>query len=440
MAAAFDLNELISECAATTSSAIEAKGLQFETSIDPDVWLYWLGDAEQVQQVLLNLIGNAVKCTARGKIGVRVRSESFGQGERGLRFEVTDTASGEPADQTKLILEAFRQAERTMSQPHEGPGISLSMVHTLVEMMSGRVWVEEIAEPEESGAKFVFTVPFPLARKEELHEKTGPPVSSKELEVMPGTRILVVEDNPENIVLLRAYMDHLSLSLNFAANGVEALRKRQRGNYDLVLMDIQMPVMDGYTAAREIRDWERAHGMPRVPIVALTAHAMSGSSAASIEAGCDWHLTKPVERNELMATIAKLANRCGGRSEAIDEPIAARRPGFLANRKLDLAKMKEALTKGDFATIQIIGRNCKGIGTGYGFPEISTIGSAVEIAARALDTVEVDKYIRQFERCLHASAPISTGEAPSGSTGSDGFGRMAVEKRHVHRSDRFLNH
>jgi CheY-like chemotaxis protein len=314
MAAPFDLNEVIKECAATTASAIEAKGSQFETSIDADVWLYWIGDAEQVQQVLLNLIGNAVKCTARGKIGVRVRSESFAQGERGLRFEVTDTALGDPADKGNPILDAFQQAERTMSQPHEGPGLSLSMAHTLVEMMSGRVWVEETGEPGEAGAKFIFTVPFPLARPEELPEKTGRAACPKDLEILPGTRILVVEDNPENMVLLRAYMDHPSLSLNFAANGVEALRKRQRGNYDLVLMDIQMPIMDGYTAAREIRTWERAQCMPRVPIVALTAHELSGSSAASIEAGCDWHLTKPVERNDLVATIARLANRSGGRT------------------------------------------------------------------------------------------------------------------------------
>jgi CheY-like chemotaxis protein len=438
MAAPFDLNEVISECSATTSSTIEAQGLQFGTAIDADVWPYWIGDAEQVQRVLLNLVGNAAKCTARGKIGVRVRSESLVQGERGLRFEVA--ACGDPAETTNAILVAFREAERTMSQPHEGPGVSLSMAHTLVEAMSGKVWVEETEEPEGSGAKFVFTIAFPLARKEELSERPGAALSSKELEVVPGTRILVVEDNPENMVLLRAYMDHLSLSLNFASNGVEALRKRQRGNYDLVLMDIQMPIMDGYTAAREIRAWERAHSMPRIPIVALTAHERSGSSAASIEAGCDWHLTKPVERGELVATIAKFANRLGGRSESIDEPIAARRPGFLANRKVDLAKMKEALAGTDFATLQIIGRNCKGIGSGYGFPEISTIGAAIETAAQGLNKVEVDKCIRELERCLLASVSV-TSESPVGAISSDAFGQIPDERsRRGPRGDGIRRH
>jgi CheY-like chemotaxis protein len=227
--------------------------------------------------------------------------------------------------------------------------------------------------------------------------------------MQPGTLILLVEDNPENLTLLRAYLNNPSFKLHFASNGLEALEKRQKDNYDLVFMDIQMPGMDGHTAAREIRAWEQANRMPRVPIVALTANVLSGAAANSMAAGCDEHLTKPVTRSELVAAILQFARPSGGRVEAISAQIAARRPAFLANRKLDLARMTDALSAFDFATIQHVSHNCKGIGTGYGFPDISSIGSDLEIAARALDAAEVEKAIRQFELCLQ-EAPNAPSE------------------------------
>jgi PAS domain S-box-containing protein len=405
----FDLNEIINECSASMSGAIESKGLEFEVSIDPDVWLYWIGDAERIQQVLMNLVGNSVKFTARGKIEVRVRSENFGQGERGLRFEVTDTGCGIPADKTSLIFEAFQQAEGAMNRPYEGTGLGLSIAKTLVEMMSGRVWLEGTSE---KGSKFVFTVFFPFARKEEVRAKTGANTSPENAQALEsGTRILLAEDNPENVILLREYLENRSLSLHFASNGVEALRKRQKNEYDLVLMDIQMPIMDGYTATREIRSWEKAQSRARVPIVALTAHALSGASAESIEAGCDGHLTKPVERNDLVAVIVKFANHAVRPVETVLDATAARRPAFLEKRKLDVEKMRAALTARDFATIQNIGHNCKGIGAGYGFPEFTSAGSTVECAARALDIVEVEKSIREFAGCVDA-ASINGPEKP----------------------------
>jgi PAS domain S-box-containing protein len=397
----FDLGEVIRECSASMSPAMERKGLEFTISIDPDVWPYWIGDAERVQQVLLNLIGNSVKFTARGKIEVRVRSENFGQGERGLRFEVTDTGCGIPADKTDLIFEAFQQAEGAMNRPYEGTGLGLSIAKTLVEMMSGKIWLEE---NRETGSKFVFTAFFPIARKEEVQGQTGGAMKAEQAQpLQPGMRILLVEDNPENVILLRAYLHKASFSLHFASNGVEAVKKRKRNNYDLVLMDVQMPVMDGYTATREIRAWEQEQGKAPIPIVALTAHALSGASAASIEAGCDGHLTKPVERDDLLAAIVKFAKHAARPAEPLSERIAARRPAFLENRWLDLSKMKDAFLTKDYAAIQRIGHNCKGIGKGYGFPDISEVGSNVECAARALDVVEVEKSIDAFEKCIQAA-------------------------------------
>ena len=162
--------------------------------------------------------------------------------------------------------------------------------------------------------------------------------------------------------------------------------------------------VEHHTATREIRAWETAHHAPRVPIVALTAHALSGAGAESSEAGCDGHITKPVERDDLVAAIAKYAKRPMAASTPMPPTIAARRPAFLANRRQDLVKMRDALAAGDFAAIQSIGHNCKGIGTGYGFPDISNLGSAIEKAAKALDTHELEETINEFESHLQAAS------------------------------------
>jgi signal transduction histidine kinase/CheY-like chemotaxis protein len=421
----FDLNELLNECDATIASAVERKGLHLAIFLDPSASLYWIGDAERIQQILLNLIGNAVKFTSQGNIEVRVRPEKGEKGEMGLRFEVSDTGCGVLPEKAEMIFEALKQGEESLTRSYEGTGIGLAVAKTLVEKMSGKIWLAQKPEP---GAKFVFTVFLPPSTEEAV---SGRMAATAALPLDAGTRVLIVEDNPENVILLRAYLGNLPLALDFAENGVEGLKKRQRGDYDLVLMDIQMPVMDGLTATRLIRVWENQHSKRRVPIVALTAHALSGAAADSIEAGCDAHITKPVERRDLVEAIAQYAQplvsvlqpvavpdktrlETARPEEAqpayqakpvpelkpISDAIAARRPEFLAKRCLELHKMRQALEAREFAVIQSIGHNCKGIGTGYGFPEISRIGAAIEKAAKALDASQVEETLEQFERCL----------------------------------------
>jgi CheY-like chemotaxis protein len=230
--------------------------------------------------------------------------------------------------------------------------------------------------------------------------------------------VLLVEDNSENVILMKAFLDKLSLALDFAANGIEAVEARKNTTYDLIFMDIQMPVMDGYTATREIRKWEAEHQrdsrqgdsrqgdshVARVPIVALTAHALTGASAESLEAGCDGHLTKPVGRAELVAAIAKFASRRSDMKVDMDEKIAdtiaALRPAYLANRHADLLKMRDALAAGQFAVIESIGHNCKGTGTGYGFPAITRLGASLQTAAHVRDAEAVEESLRQFNLCI----------------------------------------
>ncbi len=247
--------------------------------------------------------------------------------------------------------------------------------------------------------------------------ETGVSASKVASALAPGTRILIVDDDFESVTLLRVYLEDSTLSLDFAANGQEAVERRRLTDPALILMDVQMPVMDGETATREIRAWEKANGKRRVPIVALTA--LSGAPSNSIEAGCDGHLAKPIQRDALLDAIAEFAKPASGEqrtateitlrtstaaSDGISESIKARRPAFLANRWRDLEKLKSSLAVLDFAAMRVIAHNCKGIGTGYGFPEISSLGLQISTAAKAFDTDKLHECLSSFESCLRAAS------------------------------------
>jgi CheY-like chemotaxis protein len=234
-----------------------------------------------------------------------------------------------------------------------------------------------------------------------------------------GTRILIVDDDFESVTLLRAFLEDASLSLDFAGNGQEALERRRLTDPDLILMDMQMPIMDGYTATRQIRAWEEANSQRRVPIVALTAYALNGGHGNSIETGCDGHLTKPIQRDTLLDAIAEFGKPAGAvrppsseitlrtssaSSEGISASIRARRPAFLANRWRDLENLKSSLAALDYPAMRTIAHNCKGIGTGYGFPEISGLGLQISTAAKAFDTVKLHQCLSDFEACLKSAS------------------------------------
>jgi CheY-like chemotaxis protein len=228
-------------------------------------------------------------------------------------------------------------------------------------------------------------------------------------QIRRGTRILVVDDNPENVVLLQTYLNKLPVFLDFASNGLEAIEKRRINQYDLILMDIQMPVMDGYMATREIRAWERATRRPQVPVIALTAHALAYAASESRDAGCDLHVTKPIEREDLIAAIAKFAaprsqEPTGHLDQQVEKEMENRRPEFLAKRRADLVRIREAVASQDFGTIKSIGHNCKGIGKGYGFPEIGLAGAALESAARAEDQIALASAVRHFSGAVEAAS------------------------------------
>ena len=393
----FDLDEVLQESATTVAAAIERKGLQFSVGVHPDTWRYWVGDGERLQQVLMNLIGNAIKFTEHGEVSVSVSPLAD---DKGLRYEIADTGCGVPADKTEIIFGAFQQVDQAMNRSNGGTGLGLAISRTLVERMGGKIWLDESYT---GGTRIVFTTHLTRSTEGDFQALAAAVTSKVAAIVAPGTRILLVEDNPENVILTDAYLEGLGISLDYGTNGVEAVEKRQYNNYALILMDIQMPIMDGYSATRAIREWEKANGERRVPIVALTAHAVTGASGQSVDAGCDAHLSKPVDRRELLEAIARFAPCSTQETDSVSDLILARRPAFLVNRQEDLLRMRAALEAGEFPVIQDIAHNCKGIGKGYGFPEISRLGAAIEKAAKALDAVSLGTGLDGLERCLSAA-------------------------------------
>jgi CheY-like chemotaxis protein len=376
----FDLNEVLNACGSAFSPAVEQKGLKFQIFTDLNVSRYWRGDAACLKEVITNLLANALHGTTKGKIELRVCPEVGARGDKGLCFTVFSAAG---------------------SMPSEEAGQDLAVAQLVVEAMGGKMTLPRNVE---NGYESVFTV-FPEPASERAMPSRGAEAESKSTSA--GARILLVEDNVESMALLRSYLEDRSLVLDYATDGSEAVEKRRQHDYQLILMDIQMPVMDGLAATREIRAWEKEGGKARVPIVALTAYALYGAHAASIAAGCDAHLTKPVEQRELIEAIAKFAPSVSGGSEKVSQMVASRRPAFLANRRVDLEKMRAALAAGDLKLIQTIGHNCKGIGKGYGFPEISSIGAAIEQAAKALDAKRVEDNIQEFENSLATASEPS---------------------------------
>ncbi|MEZ5401946.1 MAG: PAS domain S-box protein [Bryobacteraceae bacterium] len=395
----FDLSEVLRESAATISPTAERKGLELRVRADPSLWRYWVGDAERLQQVILNLLGNSVKFTETGSIEVNA-GPAFGPGGRsGIRIEVADTGCGVPDGKAETIFEAFQQVDGAIDRRFEGTGLGLAIARSLARMMGGDLWLSPKRGP---GCLFVMTA-FP--RRCEAADLPSPAsAAAKAASVPEGTRILLVEDNPENVFLVEAFLNGLSVALDFASDGAEGLRKRKANPYDLILMDIQMPVMDGYTATREIRAWEGAQGVQPIPIIALTAHALSHAVAESREAGCDDHVSKPVDRETLVAAIARHIRR--GRTtaegpekrapEPLDLAIRNRQPAFLGRRRADLATIRQAAGSGDMATIVRIGHDSKGIGNAYGFPSITRAGAVLEAAAKLGEPGALSAAIDQF--------------------------------------------
>jgi signal transduction histidine kinase/CheY-like chemotaxis protein len=450
----FDLHEVMDKATELMALRAREKGLELLMSVAPDVHAGLIGDPYRLRQIIVNLIGNAIKFTDRGEVAVRVTNDNGASQPGKLRFAVSDTGIGIPTEKIGSIFERFTQADGSTTRLYGGSGLGLAISKQFVELMGGRIWVESALG---KGSTFYFTAQFTIPESQtddgapagidltgvrtllvsgnerirelvketlqswgaifsettdeeaaltqlttagngtilprllfidlgdigldcspsrmklittardsgvtvivfvpdvrsadiryayslELGGYATKPVSKRKLEQVIGmalkrsaratrndsgtapTRpdrtiaILIADDSPDNRFLLQSYLKHSGYLLNFAENGRVAFEMCQVRKYDVVFMDVQMPIMDGHTATRRIREWESQSGATPTPIIALTAHAFKEEMEKSVEAGCSDHLTKPIRKQTLLDAIKKWVSQ--------GEPTCSRQMSF----------------------------------------------------------------------------------------------------------------
>jgi PAS domain S-box-containing protein len=276
-----------------------AQGLQLETDIGADVPEWLLGDPGRLRQVLLNLVGNAVKFTEAGSVTVSIRCQRPPPGPGGhvpVRFGVKDTGIGIAPERLATVFDAFSQADTSITRRYGGTGLGLTISARLVHLMGGELRVHSRLH---EGAEFWFELPLEVAQAPEL-EGTDPVT-----DLPSGLRVLVAEDHPVNQVVARKVLEHLGQQVTVVANGQLAVEACEQQRFDLVFMDIQMPVLDGFAATRRIRMHELSQGV-RTPILAMTAHAMEGYRERCVAGGMDGFVTKPVDRKQLVQEMKRV--------------------------------------------------------------------------------------------------------------------------------------
>ena len=296
--APFDPAAMASSCAALVTERAEAKGLTVDVKVPRDLRPMNL-DGPRLSQVLLNFLSNAVKFTANGAITVALIQTVEG-GEAVLRAEVTDTGIGIAPEHRDSIFDRFSQADAAVSRRFGGTGLGLAISRRIIERMDGRIGVDSV---EGRGSTFWFEVRGPLA---ELPTQEAQDTSP--LDADADVRLLLVEDNAVNRELICAMLEPFGVAVETANDGVAGVEAMRQGQYDLVLMDVQMPVMDGLTATREIRALEGARGAS-TPIIAMTANVLPEQVANCLAAGMDDHLGKPISPAKLLEAVARWSGR-----------------------------------------------------------------------------------------------------------------------------------
>jgi signal transduction histidine kinase/CheY-like chemotaxis protein len=294
----FAPREVVDHVVRTIGIAAQAKGLTVTSEIDPTVPQLVRGDPGRFRQVLVNLCGNAVKFTERGSVTVTLTMAGSDAQRALLRCAVSDTGEGIPPDRLSALFKPFSQVDASTTRRYGGTGLGLSIVKRLAELLGGEVGVES---REGSGSTFWFTASFELQAAQPV--ETAPAAVEAAADPMRSERrILLVEDNAVNEKVATRFLQKLGYLVDVARNGREAVDAWASGYYDLILMDCQMPVLDGYEATREIRAREQAP--QRIPIVALTANAMKDDDLKCKAAGMDDHLSKPLDRERLAHCLA----------------------------------------------------------------------------------------------------------------------------------------
>jgi CheY-like chemotaxis protein len=394
----FDLHDLLEDLSTLYRLRATEKSLLFRARLDPQVPQYVLADPTRLRQVLVNLLGNALKFTSTGWIGLDVRVTRE-EAAYVMQFTVADTGIGIPTEVVPQLFTRFMQADSSTSRQFGGSGLGLAIVRQLVELMGGTV---DVRSTPGKGSRFVVTLPVLPAQ--------APAQASVWVDIEPpvqGLRILLAEDNTTNQVVAFGMLRKLGYdSVTIANDGAEALEMALDQPYDVILMDCQMPEMDGYEATRRLR----AAGCDAV-IIAMTANAIKGDRERCIEAGMNDYVTKPVDLKLLRALLAKwlgqssrlaelplfdedaMNSRFGGDEELKEVALAAFRqstPGLLA-------KLRVALTAGNRQQLGLLAHSAKGGGSMIAAERYAGIAAALEERAATAPMEELQRLVEELQ-------------------------------------------
>ncbi len=293
----FDLHRLLEDVQSLMQSTAEAKGVELIFDYPADTQRYFLGDPTRIRQIAFNLVGNAIKFTESGHVRISC-SVAKRNPARNVELAIADTGIGIPADRLAAVFHQFEQADNSTTRQYGGTGLGLAISRKLSHMMGG-----DISAKSTVGKGSVFTVSLSLPTCEAPAEDSTPEAGS---EVLPqfGLKALVAEDNRFNQVVVQNLLQRIGIQVDIAENGAVALEMLEKGNYDVVFMDVRMPVMNGYEATERIR--QRDDELARIPILAVTADATRGDVQKCLAAGMDRHLSKPLRVAEVAKALESL--------------------------------------------------------------------------------------------------------------------------------------
>lgn len=390
---AFNFRNLIDQIIKAHTVPAEEKGLELICNIQQDIPEVLLGDPGKLQQVLNNLIGNAVKFTDIGKVVVSIVKSAIEGQQIKLKFSVEDTGIGISKDEISGLFRSFSQVDSSITRRYGGSGLGLAISKQLVEIMGGNIWVES-----EKGkvTTFHFTTVFSIT--DQLKLKKQPVYQYSISKTKKPLAILVAEDEEINKIMVNRLLSQKGHQVEVVSNGEEALAILAKKEFDLVLMDVQMPEMDGIEATRRIREKEKSTNR-HLPIIALTAYALQGDREKFLAVGMDGYLAKPVDSEDLFATIEQLAQSQATKTREIPF-ISDKQRGELSQEDLAvflevasnrLQILKEALAANNTVLMERIAHQLKDQAAKINLKAIKNMAFKIELAIRKENLTEADR-------------------------------------------------
>jgi len=424
----FEPADIVRDTQALFAEAAAQKKLKIDFDYREPAGQRYRGDPNRLRQMLSNLVGNAIKFTHQGWIRIEVSEIERAEGDAILEFRVADSGVGIAKEAQRLLFERFSQADSSTTRQYGGSGLGLSIVRSLARMMGGDAGVDsELGK----GSNFWFRIHAGLvaAGEEGSHAGRQPKDSSRAVEApleLSG-RVLVVEDNLTNRKVIEAVLRNHGLTVSLAEDGLQGVNAIAQGDTpDLVLMDIQMPVMDGYTATQKIRQWEVDNGRPRTPIIALTADAYAEDRQRCLATGMDDFLTKPLDIRQLLLTLSTWLNRDPGLANGVTGDSAAARHGEEAvfdeqlmleqiggDRKLartlfasatedlrnDMDRLAQSIASGDGKSAQRAAHTMKGLAAQFGGIRFSKLMIAADVRLKRGEQIEARELAQMRAGC-----------------------------------------